>query len=84
MPSCPGRSKVPELPQVRGEFSGKPFLVRRSTSGMLSSPASRPDTWVVDYEGVGYLVGDVLRGDQTEAAIRDRAIAFLETYFRGG
>ena len=73
---------MPELTQVRGEFGSKPFLVRRSTSGMFSAPASRPDTWVVDYEGVGYLVGDVLWSDQTEDAVRDRAIAFLETHFQ--
>ena len=73
---------MPEPTQVRGEFGGKPFLVRRSTSGMFSAPASRPDTWVVDYEGVGYLVGDVLRSDRTEDSIRKRAIAFLTTHFR--
>ena len=72
-----------EPTEVRGEFRGKPFLVRRATSGVRGVPASRTDTWVVDYEGVGYLVGDVLWSDRTENAVKERAIAFLETHFEG-
>ncbi len=79
----PGGATVPGITEVRGEFGGKPFLVRRSGAGGLSTPASRPDTWVVDYDGVGYLIGDVLWSDRTERAVKDRAIAFLETHFQG-
>ncbi len=72
-----------EPTEVRGEFKGKPFLVRRATSGVTSALASRPDTWVVDYEGVGYLLGEVLRSDRTENAVKKRAVAFLQTHFEG-
>ena len=72
-----------EPTEVRGEFKGKPFLVRRATSGMNGAPTSRPDTWVVDYEGVGYLLGEVLRSDRTENAVKKRAVAFLQTHFEG-
>ena len=68
--------------EVRGEFRGKPFLVRRATSGMNGAPTSRPDTWVVDYEGVGYLLGEVLWSDQTEKVVKERAVVFLETHFQ--
>ncbi len=37
----------------------------------------------VNYDGVGYLIGDVLWSDRTEKAVKDRAIAFLETHFQG-
>ncbi len=72
-----------EPTEVRGEFKGRPFLVRRATSGTSGAPASRPETWVVDYGGVGYLLGEVLRSDRTEKAVKARAVAFLETHFQG-
>lgn len=72
-----------EPTEVSGEFGGKPFLVRRATAGMSGAPASRADTWVVDYEGVGYLLGEVLWSDRTEKAVRERAVAFLQTHFEG-
>ena len=62
--------------RVLGSFGGKPFVLRQTLAAGVAF-------WDVEFDGQSYPLGPVFR-DETEASLRQRVIALLESKHERG